>query len=165
LATLSMLVLNHIRLAPVKIYAYAVSVLTGRRGKYSELSWVTDRLAVGDIALSDNPQLARGENVDYVLDVRHLFTEDMGLRVEKADRFADGVAMLLGAGYRVALHCYGGIDRSPFIAAMILAKHMDISLESAYNLVLRKRVIAFRHPEWIRVTEQFYDYWDVVDNS
>jgi len=64
--------------------------------------------------------------------------------------FAVKMADELRLGERVGLYCYGGIDRSPFIAALVLHWLESTSLGEAYTVVLKRRPQAFRHPEWER---------------
>ena len=109
--------------------------------------WVTPSLAVGDITL---PSHADRLGLTKVYDVRHLFDEDFTPRWPDAHIFAVKVADELRLGERVGLYCYGGIDRSPFIAALVLHWLESTSLGEAYTVVLRRRPQAFRHPEWER---------------
>jgi len=135
------------------LYALPVFVLSTRWLSvihWKGFTWVTDLLGVGDISLFDNPGLVRRLGVDYALDVRHLFGEDFMPRWPDAMDFARGVALLLHEGYRVALYCYGGVDRSPFIAALVLHLWLNQPLSEAYGAVLERRPQAFRHPEWER---------------
>ncbi len=116
------------------------------------ITWILDNLAVSDISSKSHDKIFRTK-IDFTLDVRHLFAE-VGMNWEinkyKLDRFTDGVVELLNSGYDVLLYCFGGIDRSPFVAAVVIHKLKGISLEEAYNMVLEKRTEAFLHPEWIQ---------------
>lgn len=63
----------------------------------------------------------------------------------------DKVAAILADNFsaKVLVHCIGGIDRSPFIVATIIAKQNDIQLSKAYEIVKKARPIIHEHYEWL----------------
>jgi len=126
---------------------------------YTAVSKIYDGLYVGDISLAENRNIAIVNNIDFVMDARYNFMDkdgDWEIVWERLEKFTDGIVHLLKLGYSVAVFCYGGIDRSPFVTAVVVSKHHNISLPEAYKLVLEKRPQAFWHYEWEReYTEKF----------
>lgn len=113
------------------------------------MSWIDDRLMVGgDIDLWPDDKFRA--DVDFIIDIRNWFLyrgQDcwpgslMSERVEVISGLAD-------RGWKLFIRCAGGIDRSPFVAALYYAKRHGVSLEEAYRVVKEKRPQTLEHPEW-----------------
>lgn len=63
----------------------------------------------------------------------------------------DRVAAILAenADAKILVHYIGGIDRSPFIVASIIAGQNKIRLSEAYEIVKKARPIIHEHYEWL----------------
>ena len=56
---------------------------------------------------------------------------------------------LLNSGYKVVVHCTGGIDRSPFVVATLLIKLGKVSnYGEAYAMIKKVRPFVVEHYEW-----------------
>ena len=122
--------------------------LFSRMIHWKKISKITPNLFVGDITLQD----FGGEelDLDHIFDVRNVFNEEFNPIWPNAYEFAKEIAELIRQGKKVALHCYGGIDRSPFIASLVLHILLNRPLDETYEAVLKQRPQAFRHYEWER---------------
>ena len=51
---------------------------------------------------------------------------------------------------KILIHCMGGIDRTPFVAATFLVRHCGYrNLTDAYRQIKKTRPFVVEHPEWI----------------
>jgi len=117
------------------------------------MNWITSYLAVGDFDDLRRTENLR-KNVDAVIDIRDAFyitgdnvwTIDAGL----AFGYVTMIDSMTSKKKKVMIHCQGGIDRSPFIAALYLVhrKENPMNEEDAYELVKQKRPQTFKHLEW-----------------
>jgi len=96
--------------------------------------------------------LQEGTKIKYVW-----FPIDSGKR-DVADEFSDAynrlVAILAQTGEVVLLHCRAGIDRAPFLAALYLHHHLNISIQEAYTIIKKKRPCVIEHYEWLAALEK-----------
>jgi predicted protein tyrosine phosphatase len=49
---------------------------------------------------------------------------------------------------KVLVHCFGGVDRSPFLVASFLSLCYKMSLQDAYSEIRKVRPFIARHYEW-----------------
>jgi len=127
-------------------------------------NWVDERLAVGDIHVGRFTvrQQMQKENVDHVMDIRLYFTQEREkdlegeMPTEKLISAIYRVCQLMADDNRVIVHCYGGIDRSPFFAAATIAIYNNVDIDIAYERVQTRRPQTIYHPEWIKWFRENY---------
>jgi protein-tyrosine phosphatase len=122
------------------------------------LDWIDDCIAIGNLVDANNVGLLKRENIDLIIDVRTAF--DFGipgpkLVCEKAEKIANLLIGLSELKAKVLVRCLEGIDRTPFIVMLYIAKKNSMSLKDAYNLVKQKSAGTRVHSEWLKVYEDF----------
>ena len=119
------------------------------------LSWITKNLAVGDVADMKCHDALREMNVDVCIDVRQHFEETAEMYpYDSVWWCAEAVNCLTDRGFKVALFCEAGQERSPFVAMLCLYLKGDelweSGMEEAYKVVSEKRPQTLEQPEWVR---------------
>lgn len=119
------------------------------------MSWITESLAVGDIADSKCHEALREMNIDVVVDVRMHFEETARMYpYESVWWCAEAVNCLIDHGFKVMVFCEAGQERSPFVAMLCLylkgGKLWSPGVEEAYRIVKEKRPQTLEQPEWVR---------------
>lgn len=128
------------------------------------ISWIDENLAVTDatIGLMDVRESLPAD--DYLItDVRIHFKQvyedsiehTMPRSIRTFWRYI-GLLSIVTNATKVILHCQGGIDRAPFVAACVLVAKEGIRIEEAYRIVKEKRPQTFIHPEWIEWVRKTY---------
>jgi len=138
-------------LNPIKLIRNVAKSVIRMFVNYSSVSRVLDNLYVGDISLLENRKIAIDLGIDFILDARFNFdsdNDDWEINWNRLERFTDGAIRLLQEGYTIAIYCYGGIDRSPFVTAVILSKYRNLPFPKAYQIVMKKRPQTMWHGEW-----------------
>jgi protein-tyrosine phosphatase len=107
-----------------------------------------DQLYIGDLPASKNYTVQQDEEIMFVVDVRTHFNGDQTPR-ESALEFAWGITDLMNRG-KVLIYCRGGIDRSPFIAALVMKLDSGISMTEAYEEIKMRHPQTFIHDDWGR---------------
>lgn len=138
------------------------------------ITWITDKVAIGEYSDACNREALEQNKIDCVLDLRvvdslgeFLMLEQMGvhyfklgigreqglepLRIEIKN--AASMIKLLAEKYnRILVHCTAGIDRSPAVVALWLFKYESMELwdlDKAYTFIKDKRPQIKEHWEWI----------------
>jgi len=113
------------------------------------LNWIDERVAVGNLVDAKNAELLRKEKINLVIDVRPFYrgTWDAVMRILRETGKLIVSATLKN---RILLHCLGGMDRSPFLAAIYLHLKHNISLNRAYSIVESKRPQTIVHYDWVK---------------
>jgi len=122
------------------------------------MNWVYDCLAVGTLDDARSREMLQCENIDFVIDVRHHFTFKQLITGDEINPFvsveglAEGVALLLENGYTVLLYCMGGVDRAPFVAALVLYfMYLEgLPFMQCYEDIKEMNPQTFIHDEWAR---------------
>lgn len=115
---------------------------------------IIDRLYIGDAE-----SVFKNINHFSYVDVRPCFTVkhngDIEVDWDTIPNLISYILRLYVSGRHVCLFCNGGIDRSPFIAALFIYKtYHGMDLHGSYDLVREKNSQTFVHYEWIT---QYYD--------
>ena len=106
------------------------------------------------------------DDIDLVIDIRNFFDHPNYLapddpavfhgcypRFEKLYENCGLLASLVFQGVKIMIHCHGGIDRAPFVAAIIVRLVQGIPFRESYAFVATKRPQTMIHPEWIKWVE------------
>ena len=149
--------------------------LPAPHGKGMDITWLTDRLAVGGgIWTSDNMANVARTGVTHIIDMQIEF-DDTPLGVEHgvevlwnptdddfepkpATLFRRGVQFALAAldepGSKVFIHCAAGVHRAPMMALAILGS-MGWKIEDAMHLIETRRPLADFAEVYVRSVEDF----------
>jgi predicted protein tyrosine phosphatase len=127
------------------------------------MNWVDEFIAIGDIIDSNRVDLLRNENVDLIIDVRTAFKFRVSILNDpdfifeqwpekgRLERIVDLLVELSNLKARVLIHCVEGVDRTPFVAMLYLAKKRGIDYKQAYDFVKLIRPQTVQHLEWLDV--------------
>ncbi len=66
------------------------------------------------------------------------------------DSAAAAIEQALADGHRVLVHCGAGSERAPLVVAWFLNRRRAMSLDAAYELLMRKRPIVRDRRTWLR---------------
>lgn len=121
------------------------------------MNWITEHLAVGEITDCgrERRQALQDSGIGLIMDIRHLFTQPLKDELEDAMprpeiwRFIGLLAQVAGLGWKIMIHCHGGIDRSPFVAMLYVYLTRGIPYEEAYDYVSKMRPQTIQHPDWV----------------
>jgi protein-tyrosine phosphatase len=124
------------------------------------LDWVDNCIAIGNLVDANNVNLLKREDIDLIIDVRTAFDLDFSegsykfvcSRVEKITKLLIALSDLKA---KVLVHCLEGIDRTPFVVMLYIAKKCRMSFKDAYELVKQKRPGTRFHWEWVKCYEDF----------
>jgi len=112
---------------------------------------ILDNLYVTDRVGTIRREALQHEKIDFVVDVSVHFE---GVKMHPRDSilgFAWGVLGLMEKDYNVLLYCDSGIERSPFIAAVVVKLYYGSGMEYAYKKVAEARPQTMVHAEWVDV--------------
>jgi len=147
-----------------------------------DLTWVTDRLAVGGGIWHELNMIAVvGEGVTHIIDMQTEFddsrlAEPYGISVlwnpteddfkpKPAELFRRGVEFALEAledpGAKVFVHCAAGVHRAPMMALALL-RAQGWSLEDAVDRIEEKRDVVDFADVYVRSVEDFIHRWLMV---
>jgi len=147
-----------------------------------DLTWVTDRLAVGGGIWHELNMIAVvGEGVTHIIDMQTEFddsrlAEPYGISVlwnpteddfkpKPAELFRRGVEFALEAledpGAKVFVHCAAGVHRAPMMALALL-RAQGWSLEDAVDRIEEKRDVVDFADVYVRSVEDFIYRWLMV---
>lgn len=124
------------------------------KGASNTLSWIDDRLAVGDEVDAALHSSVHEMGIEFVIDVRSHFN---GVEMEPLPsviKFAQDLCKLTERS-KVLIHCQAGIDRSPFIAMLYYKLKNNTTYEQAYDAVASARPQTFIHNDWIRLIDKY----------
>ena len=118
------------------------------------MSWITEDLAVGDIADMKCHGALREMGIDVVVDVRMYFEETARMYpYDSVWQCAEAVNCLIDHGFKVMVFCEAGQERSPFVAMLCLYlkgdKPTTEGMMDAYKIVSEKRPQTLIQDEWI----------------
>lgn len=140
-----------------------------------DMSWVTDRIAVGGgIWNADNMAAVSRAGITHIIDMQIEFDDtplavDQGLQVcwnpvdddfelKPPEVFERGVEFALAAleqdGAKVFIHCAAGVHRAPMMTLALLGV-MGWTLEDAMDLIESKRATADFAEVYVESVEQF----------
>ena len=147
-----------------------------------DLTWVTDRLAVGGGIWHELNMIALvSKGVTHIIDMQIEFddtrlAEPYGVRVlwnpteddfkpKPPELFRRGVAFALEAfedpEARVFIHCAAGVHRAPMMALAVL-RAQGWSLEAAVERIGEKREVVDFADVYVQSVEDFMRRWPVV---
>jgi len=140
-----------------------------------DITWVTDRIAVGGgIWNADNMAAAARAGITHIIDMQIEFDDTplavpVGISVcwnpvdddfepKPANVFRRGVEFALAAlkqdGTKVLVHCAAGVHRAPMMALALLAV-LGWTVEDAMELIERKRPVADFADVYVHSVERF----------
>ena len=88
-----------------------------------------------------------------VLDVRSYFDPVTWEPLDSIYRLVDEIRRLQDSGKIVIIHCYAGVDRSPFVACLYIGIRYNLKFTEAYKLVKERRPQTTIHLEWLTKME------------
>ncbi len=128
------------------------------------MNWIDESIAIGNLVEANNVGLLRREGIDLIVDVRTAFDTNPRfeflhrrhiLNYERAEKISILLVALFGLKARVLVHCLEGIDRTPFIVMLYVARKHNLTLEAAYHFVKQKRPQTHFHWKWVKNYENF----------
>jgi protein-tyrosine phosphatase len=84
-----------------------------------------------------------------VLDVRSYFDPVTWEPWDSVYRLVDEIRRLQDSGKIGLIHCFAGVDRSPFVACLYLGTKYNLLFKEAYKLVKERRPQTTIHMEWL----------------
>jgi len=117
------------------------------------MNWIDESVAVGNLLDSKNEELLKKEKIDLVIDVRP-FYRGVKSATMRILREVANLIIIASQKHRILLHCLGGIDRSPFLAAIYFHLKYNVSLNRAYRMISERRPETFEHPEWVKAFQE-----------
>ena len=117
------------------------------------MNWIDDFVALSgwEDAMSIND--LKEEDIDLIIDARTLFDGVSGLsikpRVNKVMKAGDMLVALTNFKAKILVHCFAGIDRTPFVAMVYVSKKYDMSYKDAYEFVKKKNPPTVFHWDWV----------------
>jgi protein-tyrosine phosphatase len=147
-----------------------------RRRKGMDITWLTDRIAVGGgIWNADNMATVAKAGITHVLDMQIEFDDtalgaEHGIEVlwnatdddfepKPAELFQRGVEFAqdaLEADGKIYIHCAAGVHRAPMMAAAVLAT-TGWTLDDAMRLIVARRPVADFPDVYVASVEEFLD--------
>src|SRR5271168_2492370 len=142
-----------------------------------DITWVTDRIAVGGgIWSAENMAKVSREGITHIIDMQIEFddtalAEPLGIVVcwnpidddfepKSPDVFARGVEFALAAleenGVKLFIHCAAGVHRAPMMTLALLGV-MGWTVEDAMDLIQAKRPVADFAEVYVRSVEEFLE--------
>jgi len=142
-----------------------------------DISWLTDRIAVGGgIWNSENMGTVARTGITHIIDMQIEFddtplAEEYGIEVlwnptdddfemKPAELFASGVEFaeraLDGADTKLFVHCAAGVHRAPMMALAILGS-MGWSVADGIELISMRRPVADFADVYVESVEKFLD--------
>lgn len=113
------------------------------------LSWISKFLGIAD--LKTVKEFSKIYNHVFI-DVRPVFfaDEEKNWHVisKKASDLILMIDLFINEGKTVIIYCRGGIDRSPFIAALYLNKNLYYTPELAYKRIKKEHPPTMEHMNW-----------------
>ena len=114
------------------------------------INCVDSKLCVGSleavIEFRKNDMLESGVEI---LDVRSYFDPVTWEPLDSIYRLVDEIIWLRDFGKIGLIHCYAGVDRSPFVACLYLGIRHKLLFREAYKLVKERRPQTSIHEEWL----------------
>jgi protein-tyrosine phosphatase len=140
-----------------------------------DMTWVTDRIAVGGgIWSAENMAKVSREGITHIIDMQIEFDDtplakpheivvcwnpiDDDFEPKSPDVFARGVEFALAAleenGAKLFIHCAAGVHRAPMMTLALLGV-MGWKVEDAMDLIEKKRPAADFAEVYVRSVEEF----------
>jgi protein-tyrosine phosphatase len=119
------------------------------------MNWIDDFVAVSgwEDAMFIND--LKEEDIDLIIDARTLFDGASGINVMpivgKIMRAGDMLVALTEFNAKVLVHCFAGIDRTPFVAMVYVSKKYDLPFKDAYEFVKKKNPSTVFHWDWVDI--------------
>ncbi len=111
------------------------------------MDWITSAVAIGDCT-EPRPYGA------VVLDLRGI-PDHCRIHMAALDQSVDCINQNVLAGWRVFVHCIGGISRSPSIVAAYLSLHHRMTVDAAFDLIRSKRPSIQPHADQIASVKEW----------
>jgi protein-tyrosine phosphatase len=152
-----------------------ISTYSTRRGMGMDITWLTDRIAVGGgIWNADNMAKVAREGITHIIDMQIEFDDtplaaEQGITVlwnptdddfeaKPAELFQRGVefaqAALERQDAKLFIHCAAGVHRAPMMALALLGS-MGWNLDEAMDLIQERRPVADFAEVYVRSVEEF----------
>jgi len=146
-----------------------------------DMSWVTDRIAVGGgIWVSENMAQVKKAGITHVIDMQIEFDDTMiarpyGIEVlwnpidddfqpKAPEIFARGVGFglkaLLKKDTKIFIHCAAGVHRAPMMALALL-RAMGYDLETSKKMIQSRRYVADFAEVYVKSVERFMEEFQV----
>ncbi len=128
------------------------------------MNWIDESVAIGNFIEANNVSLLRKENIDLIVDVRTAFDTNARfeflhhrhiVNYERAEKISMLLVALFNLKARVLVHCLEGIDRTPFIVMLYVARKYELGYKSAYEFVKQRRPQTHFHWKWLKNYEAF----------
>ena len=140
-----------------------------------DITWLTDRIAVGGVILtSENMAKVAQAGITHIIDMQIEFDDtplgrahgievlwnptDDDFEAKPAGLFRQGVefaeAALEGLNTKLFIHCAAGVHRAPMMALAVLGS-MGWDVEDAMQLIERRRPVADFADVYVRSVETF----------
>ena len=128
------------------------------------MNWIDESIAIGNLVEANNVRLLRQQNIDLIVDVRTAFDTNArleffhprhNLNYERAEKISILLVALFDLKASVLVHCLEGIDRTPFIVMLYVARKYNLSHKAAYNFVKQRRPQTHFHWKWLQKYERF----------
>ncbi len=128
------------------------------------MNWIDESVAIGNLIEANNVKLLREQSIDLIIDVRTAFDTNARLEFlhprhivnhERAEKISILLVALFALKARVLVHCLEGIDRTPFIVMLYVARKYNMNHKDAYQFVKQRRPQTHFHWNWLRMYEDF----------
>jgi len=147
----------------------------GRRDRLMDMSWITDRIAVGGgIWVDEKMAEVKALGITHVIDMQIEFDDtplgerhgvavlwnpvDDDFQEKPVSVFERGVKFAQDAlstdGAKVFIHCAAGVHRAPMMALALL-RAMGHSLDEASEMIESKRYVADLADVYVRSVEKY----------
>ena len=115
------------------------------------INCVDSNLCVGSLeAVSEFRKNDLHESRVEILDVRSYFDPVTWEPLDSIYRLIDEIRRLQDFRKIGLIHCFAGVDRSPFVACLYLGIKYKLKFREAYKLVKERRPQTTIHEEWLR---------------
>jgi len=117
------------------------------------MNWIDENVAIGNLLDSRNKDLLKREGIDLVIDVRPFYRGVQNATMRILQEVAR-LIVIASQKHKILLYCLGGIDRSPFLAAIYFHLKYNVSLNKAYKIISEKHPKTFEHYEWVKMFQE-----------
>ena len=116
----------------------------------SGINCIDSYLCVGSLeAVTEFRKNDLDESGVEILDVRSYFDPVTWEPLDSIYRLVDEIIRLRDFGKIGLIHCYAGVDRSPFVACLYIGIRYKLLFREAYKLVKERRPQTTIHEEWL----------------
>jgi protein-tyrosine phosphatase len=118
------------------------------------MDWIDEWIAVGSLLDSENVDELKEDNIDIIIDARVLFDRHgLGYTpiIQKVLKVGEVLTSISNMKVKVLIHCLWGIDRTPFIAMVYVARKYNKKSTDAYAYIKEKHPGTVYHWDWIKM--------------